>query len=322
MRAYIVALAIAFSAASVTAPARAQSHTSRQKLDEAMPHFNRGVDLYDENDFSGALVEFKRTYDISQDFHVLFNIAQTHYQLQNYAAALVAFQRYLDEGASAIDHKRRAYVEGEMQRLRGRVAQLHVSVNVSNAEISVDDEKVGTSPLDHPITVSQGKRKITASIAGKPPVTKMVEVAGGDSTDITLQIDSDAAPPPRPPPAVVVEMHRHVPWAAWGVAGGLAVVWGATGVIALVFSGIAQTKLNTYGASPTDISSPQNAAKAFALASDISLGCTVVAVGIATVMTLLAKPEPVDKEKERVNSHGISAKLFVGPTGIALLGKF
>src|SRR5208282_3492138 len=115
-----------------------------------------------------------------------------YYQLQNYAAALGTFERYLDEGGSALDKKRRTYVEGEMQRLHGRVAQLHVTVNVAQADILVDDEKVGTSPLDRAITISQGKRKITASVAGKPPVTKVVEVAGGDSVDVTLEVESES----------------------------------------------------------------------------------------------------------------------------------
>jgi hypothetical protein len=321
-------LALVIAAAAASAPATTwaqQQHPSNQKLDEALTHFKGGVDLYEENDFAGALVEFKRAYDMSQDYHVLFNMAQTYYQLQNYAAALSTFARYLDTGGAAIDKKRHAYVEGEMQRLHGRVAQVHVTVNVAHADILVDDEKVGTSPLEQPITVSQGKRKITALVQGKPPVTKMLEVAGGDSVDIALLIQSESVTPP-PPPPVIVETRRRIPWAAWGVAGGLFVVWGATGVTALVFSGVAQGKLTTYGATASEISTAQNEAKAFALVSDISLGCTVVAVSVAFVMTLLTKPEPVDKEKEKerehVTSHGISAKLFVAPTGFAVLGSF
>jgi tetratricopeptide (TPR) repeat protein len=323
----MLALVIVAAATNMPAAAWAQQRPppSKQKLDEALTHFKGGVDLYEENDFAGALVEFKRAYDMSQDYHVLFNMAQTYYQLQNYAAALGTFERYLDAGGAAIDKKRHAYVEGEMQRLHGRVAQVRVTVNVAHADILVDDEKVGTSPLEQPITVSQGKRKITALVAGKPPVIKTLEVAGGDSVDVTLQIQSESTPVP-PPPPVIVETRRRIPWIAWGVAGGLFVVWGATGVTALVFSGVAQGKLNTYGATASEISTAQSDAKAFALVSDISLGCTVVAVSVAFVMTLLTKPEPVDKEKEKerehTTSHGISAKLFVAPTGFAVFGSF
>ena len=94
----------------------------------------------------------------------------------------------------------------------------------------------------------------------------------------------------------------------------------ATGVTALAFSSTAKTKLNTYGSSADDIKGAQNTAGAFALVSDISLGCTVVAVGVATVMTLLAKPEPV--EKTNYDTHGISAHVVVSPFGAGVFGTF
>ena len=264
---------------------------------------------------SDALIEFRRAYDIAQDFHVLYNVAQTCYQLQNYACALDAFQRYVTEGGSALTRERKTYVDKEVSKLKTRVAQVRVTVNTPGADIAVDDEKVGTSPLSHPLTVSQGKRKITATIPGKPPATKFIEVAGGDTTAISLELESDAAPPPPPPPPPppAVEMHRRVPIAPWAIAGGLFAVWGATGIVALVFSDDAQTKLNTYGATSSDIKSAQSNAGAFALTSDIALGCTIVAVGVATVLTLLAKPEPVEKA---------GARLFVGPTGFEVTGRF
>ena len=289
--------------------------TSRGKGDEAKAHFARGVELYDENDFANALIEFRRAYEIAQDYHILFNVAQTHYQLQNYAGALDAFQRYLTQGGVAIPKERRAFVEKEVQKLAGRVAMVRITVNIPNADVMVDDEKVGTSPLDHAIMVSQGKRKISAAIDGKPTVDKTIEVAGGDSADVTLDIQEEAPPPPPPPPPPPVEMRRHIPWAAWGVTGGLFVVWGATGVLALVFSSSFQSKLGTYPETASDIGSAQDLTRGFALASDIALGCTVVSAGVALVLTLIAKPEPVEKK-------GVTARFDVGPGGFSVSGRF
>lgn len=301
---------------TVAGSALAQARqTQKQKIEEALPHFQRGVELYDENDFTNALIEFRRAYQIAQDYHVLYNVAQTCYQVQNYACALSAFQQYLDGGGSALPRDRRAYVDREISKLKARVAQVTVKVNVPGADILVDDEKVGTSPLDHPLVVSQGKRKISATIDGKPTATKTIEIAGGDSTSITLDIENEAQPQVvvQPPPPVHVETRRRVPLVPWIVAGGLGAVWAATGVVALVFSNDAQTKLNTYGVTAQQIKDSQNNAAAFALVSDISLGCTVVAAGVALVMTLLAKPEPVEKA---------SAHFFVGPTGAGVFGQF
>jgi hypothetical protein len=316
LRAVLSLLIMLFAFSAWSAPAWA----GNPHLDEAKQHFNRGVDLYDDNDFTGALVEFKRAYELSQDFHVLFNIAQTQYQVQNYAGALDAFQRYVTDGGSGVDAKRRTYVDKEIQKLRGRVATVKVVVNVPGADILVDDEKVGTSPLSKPLTVSQGRRKITASIDGKPPATKTIEVAGGDNTSVDLQIESESAatPPPPPPPPAPVETHRKVPLVPWIVAGGLFVGAAVTGTLALVFKSDFDGKLNTYGVTAADINGAHDTAKAFAAASDIFSGCTLVAAGVALVMTLTATPTPVEghaRPQARV-------RFLVGPGSVGVAGAF
>jgi hypothetical protein len=163
--------------------------------------------------------------------------------------------------------------------------------------------------------VSAGKRKITATIAGKPAAIKTLEIAGGDSTQVALEIESEEVkqPPPPPPP---IETRRRIPWIPWGVTAGLFVVWGATGVVALIFSSDAQAKINTYGVTSADIKGAQDNARTFALVSDIALGCTIVAAGVATLMTILAKPEPVEKQQHA------SAHFVASPLGVGLYGSF
>jgi hypothetical protein len=313
----LLALLLSLVIFAVAAPALAQvgpRTSQKQKMDEAQPHLQKAVELYDENDFANALIEFKRAYEIAQDWRFLFNVAQAAYQVSNYALALESFQKYLSEGGAQVERKRRTFVDGEITKLKGRVAQVRITVNLPNADIAVDDEKVGVSPLPGPITVSAGKRKITAMVAGKPIAIKSLEIAGGDSTQVSLEIESEEVkpPPPLPPP---VETRRRIPWAVWGTTAGLFVVWVGTGVVALIFSNDAQTKINTYGVTKGDITGAQNAAGAFALVSDIALGCTVVAAGVATVMTILAKPEPVEK------AHPM-ARFVVSPLGAGVYGSF
>jgi len=312
-----LALVLAFAVFAAAMPASAQvapRTSQKQKMDEAKPHLDKAVELYDENDFANALIEFKRAYEIAGDWRFLFNVAQAAYQVSNYALALDSFTKYLSEGGAQVDRKRRTFVEGEITKLKGRVAQVRITVNLPNADVAVDDEKVGVSPLPSAITVSAGRRKITATVAGKPVAVKSLEIAGGDSTQVSLEIESeDVKQPPPPPP--LVETRRRIPWAFWGVTAGLAVVWGATGVVALIFSSDAQTKINTYGVTKGDITGAQDAARTFALVSDIALGCTVVAAGVATIMTILAKPEPVEK------AHPV-ARFVVSPLGAGVYGSF
>ncbi|HEX7603304.1 MAG TPA: hypothetical protein VF316_16915, partial [Polyangiaceae bacterium] len=76
---------LAFAIALLTAvPARAEDTT---KIKEAGQHFQRAVSLYNETDYNGALVEFKRAYATAPNVNVLYNIGQSQFQLQRYAQA-------------------------------------------------------------------------------------------------------------------------------------------------------------------------------------------------------------------------------------------
>src|SRR5688500_11544745 len=73
---------------------------------EAQEHFQRARTLYDEGDFNLALIEFKRAYDISPNYRVLYNIGQVNIQLFNYAAARKALGQYLEDGGQEISSGR------------------------------------------------------------------------------------------------------------------------------------------------------------------------------------------------------------------------
>src|SRR4051794_6564997 len=65
---------------------------------DADVHFRRGVDLFRERAFGGALTEFRRAYQIAPSYRVLYNIALCHAELREYAQAHAAYRQYLDAG--------------------------------------------------------------------------------------------------------------------------------------------------------------------------------------------------------------------------------
>ena len=99
---------------------------------EAARHFERGVALYGEADYRGALVEFKRTAALIPNPAVLYNIGETEYQLQEYASALTTFERYLKEAGPGDSH--RAEVEGNVQALRVRVGHVIITTTAALPE--------------------------------------------------------------------------------------------------------------------------------------------------------------------------------------------
>ncbi len=325
-RSLALALALALSGGSAGAAGRPKG--SKANLEEAQSRYQRARELYEENDFQAALVEFQRAYELAPSYRLLYNIAQVQYQLQDYASALGSFQRYLDEGGGELPAQRRDEVQREVDRLQARVATVRVTVNKPGAEISVDDVPVGTSPLRAPLQLNAGRRKLSAALSGFPPVTRVVDVAGRDSLDVSLEIAAPVAsaapaapaPSPRseaPRSAVdtrpeVVKAQRSTPWVPWIATGGLAVATGVTGVLALKASGDLKARRDTFGVSRADLDQASGRTRTLALTTDVLAGATLVAAGVSTWLTL-REPQPAP-------SAGV--QVGVGPGGVGVAGSF
>jgi hypothetical protein len=164
---------------------------------QAGEHFARGVKLYQEDDFQTALIEFKRAYELAPTWAVLYNMGQSQYQLRDYAAALRTLERYVREGGAQIPADRRTQVDREIGELRGRVAHVTLLSNVDEAEITLDDAPLGKPSASEVRLISAGRHKLAASKPGFVATSKAVDLAGGDTLSIRLDLtpEAQAAPP-------------------------------------------------------------------------------------------------------------------------------
>jgi hypothetical protein len=291
------------------------SAPSREAKEEAQRRFEAGKDLYEENDFRGALIEFKRAYQLAPHFKLLYTIAQVHYQLQDYAASLQTFEKYLADGGREIAAARRAEVEKEIERLKTRVAKVEISCNHRGAEVSVDDVEVGTTPLSKPVVVSAGRRRLTVSLKGKTTVSRTVDFAGGDTTSLTidLQDEEEKAKPaasattaaPAAPPSRPISKGA---WIGWGVTGVLAIGTAITGVMALQSSKDLADKRETPNVGSDGLNDASTKTSALALTTDILGAATLVAGGVSLYLTL----------KRPSNS----VQVGVGPSSVVVVGSF
>jgi tetratricopeptide (TPR) repeat protein len=181
-RATLVLVALA----QLLSPLRAAADEAGSSPREATRHFQRGVTLYGEADYRGALVEFNRAYVLAPNTAVLYNIGETSYQLRDYAGALETFERYLATSGPSDAH--RAELESSVSELRHRIGHLTVVTAPSGAEISIDDRGVGKTPFEKPVMVNIGHLKVSASIPGRPPATTYVDVAAEDKLSVALEL--------------------------------------------------------------------------------------------------------------------------------------
>ncbi len=288
---------------------------------EAEVHFKRGVSLYQETDFKAALVEFKRAYELSHKWQLLYNVAQAEYQTREYAAALSSFETFLREGGERIPRARRAEIEQEIARLRMRVGKVTVRSNVPGAIAFIDDEPVGPTPLTRNVAV--GSRRIVVKRDGYGTWTKNVEVASGDDLLFDAMLEGgpplvaarpESTPPSPPPPPSTVTTTGRFFWEPWAVTGALAAATVTAGILALDASSKLDGEKNRFDVTDRELDNASSRAKTFAVVTDVLFVATLAAAGASLYFTI----EPPSWVKAS------SASVRIAPTasGILAVGRF
>jgi len=317
-------LAAVLIAVASAAPAGAQGAEDGDPVTLSRNHFDRGVEYVQDGDLKAALIEFKRAYAYSPNYRVLYNLGQVSNELREYIDAQNYYRRYLTDGASDIDTARRRDVEATIAKLSSRIARIMLSSNIEGAELFVDDVPVGRSPLSEPVRVSAGARLVTAAVPGRPPISRSIEAAGGDT--LTVQLDF---PPPSGLPDIAAEPTL-LPKARVESSGPSPVLWlgitaGALGVATGVMAYLAASDASDYHdavktkTTPRELQELDDKASAKALVTDILLGATVVAT---TVTLIVATTGSSGRERATHEAAHPSARLMIGPGAVRVAGNF
>jgi hypothetical protein len=96
---------------------------------------------------------------------------------------------YLREGGPNISEMDRADGEALIQTVSAFVAKLNISVNQPGATVSINGKPVGTTPLAEPPLVDMGQHEVRVELSGYKPFTRMVQVAGGGTTNVDFALE-------------------------------------------------------------------------------------------------------------------------------------
>jgi hypothetical protein len=276
--------AMAFLAAAATAEPRALADDAEQP--EAAQHFQRGLKLFDDGDFKLALVEFERSYELVPNFRVLYNVGEVEFQLNSYARAMKTLTRYLEEGGEKIPPTRRAEVEKDLENLKIRIGYLRVNVDIDGAEILVDGERIGRSPMMSRELVDAGAHRITVQKSGFTTASDAVTLVGGDDKNVSVHL----APIPQiEAQPRIIEVHEPSGlgpvWVGWGLTVALGI--GTVGTAVAWQS--ADSKLTDLKASPSSANQREDQAHTVDTLRTLTFvlgGATLAAAGVSLFFTV------------------------------------
>lgn len=172
------------AAGSTAAPALADSLQGAAKT-----AYDSAILLAQNKDFAGSLAEFGRAYTLSKDPRLLFNMAKCEKELHHYAKMRGLLEQYLRDGARVATPESIGAAQEALAAIKPLVAALAIKANVDGADVAVDGDVVGQTPLKASVPVDLGKHTVTVKKSGFDPFEQALDMPGGTEAqvDVTLK---------------------------------------------------------------------------------------------------------------------------------------
>jgi hypothetical protein len=159
-------------------------------LADAKRHFQQGVALYNDGNFSAALAEFQATYAAHPTAGVLYNIGLTQKGLFRYDESIKTLERYLKD-ADGLPPERKREVEQLIAEMRALLADVTLKGVPDGATIMLDGRTIGTAPVGT-LAVAAGNHTLEVLADGYVPIKKDITVAAG--IPVTLKLGMRTIP--------------------------------------------------------------------------------------------------------------------------------
>ncbi len=303
--------------------------------EDAEKHFEAGVSLQKVEDFEAAIAAFESSLRLYPSKGALFNLANCLRATHRYGEALAALQRLDREYGELLDDPMRAAVDRQLEELRNLSASLVLQVDRVGAEVWVDGELIGRTPLTEELQLSPGRHDIEVRLEGFEPAKIQVDLVSREKTTQQIALNEIAPPlppsppkakpsaepapeaPPPPPPEEGTGALTSAGWIA-SVAGVAALAGGAvTGIWALSLDGELADDC-TDGICPTDRNGDIDRLDTLTTTTDVLLGLGVTITAAGIVMLLVDQPS----SPQGVDSTVLGFSLGPGRLGATVGRRF
>lgn len=159
---------------------------------QARARFKEGVDAFDKGRYEEARLAFLQAYTLKKHPSVLLNLAQSTAKSNRPLEAAGYFKQYLKEATTATPQQKKDAETG-LAEVRQKIGQISV-VAPPGTEITIDDQKVGTAPVDIQ-DVEPGQH----TVKGGSQTATVTAVVGQKTEARLLPADKPATPPTTPP---------------------------------------------------------------------------------------------------------------------------
>jgi hypothetical protein len=181
----------------------AQPAPTPEEVQQAQARWNEGKAAFDAGNFEAARVAFKQAYTVFPHPAFLQNLGESELRTGRYVEAARHFSEFLRQPGQ-IPAAQKDLAGKSLKRAAERLGAIVVEADVSGAEVKVDDDVVGKTPLGGaPFYVEPGTHVVVLRKEGYLEATQSIDVAKGPPKSITVSMRpaEPGAAPPQPAPA-------------------------------------------------------------------------------------------------------------------------
>lgn len=323
----------------------AHAQRSATDIETARQLYNQGVELRDKGDMKGALEKLRAAHALGNTPITGVELCKTHAALNQPVEArevclgVGRIPPLAGETSRSQDARNEAAKVAEEQRPKIAMVRLHITGVPPGREptVIVDGAPVPLAALGELRAVDPGRHELVARVGNGPETRSQVDIASGETKDITLPVTAppaDAQPPPgggyadtRPQPAPKERTNGLA--IAGFVVGGVAVGIGAiTGIVALSGKSELDDKCTDKICGRED-HEDLDSAKKWGTVSTVSfiVGGIGLIVGLTATLTApksssaFAPSAPAPK-KTASKASSVTVIPDFGPQGVGLHGAF
>ncbi len=172
------------------------AHAQDAVTDIARQRYKEGVTAFDAGKFEEARVAFLQAYALKRHPAVLLNLGLSELKSNHPTDGGNHLTQFLRESTEATPEQR-ATAQAGVEDAKKRSGYLVISVDAPNADVSVDGNLLGKSPLADPFFVEPGTRTVVATLGSKN-ATFAAQPKRGVPTNVSLSVNG-GPPPPLPP---------------------------------------------------------------------------------------------------------------------------
>ncbi len=264
-------------------------YVKRKKPDQAKDQYER------------ALAAYIKARELVPNPKIFFPIATAEEKLEKWVDAATHYRLFLGQ-AGEIDAKLRADAEKRLENVKLNVGVLALAISPEGAQVSIEGNVVGTSPLAEPLFLAPGEYLLTITADGYKPTEQKLTIEAGSESEREFELESAAViidtprPPPPPPDIPMPPKPSKLPlYGAAGLTGAFFVGATVTGIIAVGKQGTFKDDGND-----EDVrEDARQSGKSMALLTDGLVLGTLVAGGVTAYYYMkVYKPKNVEYKKK------------------------